>query len=433
MSKQQHLIIFACYVSTALIVMFALPLVVFGLDHFTAILFGLVLLLSGGLVHEIVIRRANERQAIHRLIVLRKAYNQNQEDLSRNRDELRRVYEVLEQFESLSNYNKTTEDLQEVASEVKVLHGLFKQLYSSGKHTARPTTVDSLDEDPTNADIGKLPAVGGRKISELSDDLILDIVRDALRQSRVDLFLQPIVSLPQRKRRFFESFIHMRSADGVLISPEQCTGLAKEKDLGLAIDNMLLFRSIQLLQKAQQHNYSTAFFCKISPNTFSDRKFFSDFIEYLESNRKLAPYIVFQLAQADLAAHAKDKSNDLQRLADVGYRLCINQVTDLNFDPKELEAIGFQFIKMRIDRILGINTSYSAADIRAIKKELDDANVDLIVENVETEQALIEILDFNIDLGQGFLFGEPRLSKDPATAQNRPELSVVSEQPTNPH
>ena len=303
----------------------------------------------------------------------------------------------------------------------------------SGKHTTRPTTVDSLDEDPTNADIGKLPAVGGRKISELSDDLILDIVRDALRQSRVDLFLQPIVSLPQRKRRFFESFIHMRSADGVLIGPEQCMGLAKEKDLGLAIDNMLLFRSIQLLQKAQQHNYSTAFFCKISPNTFSDRKFFSDFIEYLESNRKLAPYIVFQLAQADLAAHAKDKSNDLQRLADVGYRLCINQVTDLNFDPKELEAIGFQFIKMRIDRILGINTSYSAADIRAIKKELDDANVDLIVENVETEQALIEILDFNIDLGQGFLFGEPRLSKDPAAAQKRPELSVVSEQPTNPH
>jgi cyclic-di-GMP phosphodiesterase TipF (flagellum assembly factor) len=427
LSKQQHIIIFACYVGAALIAMYALPLLVFGLDYFMAILFGIVLLLSGGLVHGIAIRRVNERQTIHRLIVLRKAYNQNQEDLSRNRDELRRVYEVLEQFESRSNDSKTTEDLQEVAYEVKVLHGLFKQLYSSGKHTTRPTTVDSLDEDPTNADIGMLPAVGGRKISELSDNLILDIVRDALRQSRVDLFLQPIVSLPQRKRRFFESFIHMRSADGVLIAPEQCMGLAKEKELGLAIDNMLLFRSIQLLQKAQQHNYSTAFFCNISPNTFSDRNFFSDFIEYLESNRKLAPYIVFQLAQTDLAAHAEDKSNDLKRLTDVGYRLCMSQVTDLKFDPKELKAIGFQFVKTRIDRILSANSPYSTADIRAIKKGLDDANVDLIIENVETEQALIEISDFNIDLGQGFLFGEPRLSKDPAAVQKEPELSVKSE------
>ena len=112
--------------------MYALPLLVFGLDYFMAILFGIVLLLSGGLVHGIAIRRVNERQTIHRLIVLRKAYNQNQEDLSRNRDELRRVYEVLEQFESRSNDSKTTEDLQEVAYEVKFLHGLFKQLYSSG-------------------------------------------------------------------------------------------------------------------------------------------------------------------------------------------------------------------------------------------------------------------------------------------------------------
>jgi len=427
MSKQQHTIIFACYAGAALIAMFALPRLVFGLDHFSAILFGAIILLAGGLVHEIVTRRANETQAIRRLIVLRKAYNQNQEDLSRNRDELRRVYEVLEQFKSRSDDSKTTEDIQEVASEVKVLHGLVEQLYSSGKDQTRPTTADSLDEDPTNTDLGKLPAVGGRKISELSDDLILDIVRDALRQSRVDLFLQPIVSLPQRKRRFFESFIHMRSADGALIAPDQYMGLAKEKDLGLAIDNMLLFRSIQLLQKAQQHNYSTAFFCNISPNTFSDRQFFSDFIEYLESNRELAPCIVFQLAQADLAAHAEDAAGDLQRLVDVGYRLCMNQVTDLNFDPKGLEAIGFQFVKMRIDRILNANSPYSAADIRAIKKELDDANVDLIIENVETEQALIEILDFNIDLGQGFLFGEPRPSKDPAAAQKTPELRVVSE------
>ena len=426
MSKQQHTIIFACYACIALITMFALPRLVFGLDHITAILLGTVLLLSGGLLHEIFTRRINETQEIRRLIILRNAYNQNQEDLSRNRDELRRVYEVLEQFNSQNDGKNATEDIREVASEVKVLHGLVEQLYSSGKDEKRATTADTLDEDPTKANLGKLPAVGGRKISELSDDHILEIVRDALRQSRVDLFLQPIVSLPQRKRRFFESFIHMRSADGATITPDQCMGLAKEKDLGLAIDNMLLFRSIQLLKKAQQHDYSTAFFCNISPNTFSDREFFGDFIEYLESNRELAPCIVFQLAQADMVAQAEDVTNDLQRLAGVGYRLCMNQVTDLNFDPRGLEVKGFRFVKLRIDRILNTDSPYSAADIHSIKEELDAANVDLIIENVETEQALIEILEFNIDLGQGFLFGEPRPSKDPV-AEKLPELRVVSE------
>ena len=106
MSKQQHTIIFACYACIALITMFALPRLVFGLDHITAILLGTVLLLSGGLLHEIFTRRINETQEIRRLIILRNAYNQNQEDLSRNRDELRRVYEVLEQFNSQNDGKK---------------------------------------------------------------------------------------------------------------------------------------------------------------------------------------------------------------------------------------------------------------------------------------------------------------------------------------
>ncbi|HAA93955.1 MAG TPA: hypothetical protein DCS82_00915 [Rhodospirillaceae bacterium] len=425
MSKQYHAFIFGCYTAAAITAMFALPELIHGLDHFTAILFGIVIMLAGGLAQETVTRRTNETQAVRRLIVLRKAYNQNQEDLARNRDELRRVYEVLEQFKSRNEAKRAPEDIEEVASEVKVLHGLVEQLYSSGKHETRPTTAASLDEDPTAEAGPKVPSVGARKISELGDDLLVDIIRDALRHNRVDLFLQPIVSLPQRKRRFFESFIHIRSADGAEITPPQYSGVAKEKALSLAIDNMLLFRSVQLLQKAQQHNYSTAFFCNISPSTFGDRKFFADFIEYLESNRDMAPCIVFQLSQSDLAAHAEDASGDLQRLVDVGYRLCMNQVADLNFDPSGLSEIGFRFVKVHVDRILQSNGIYTPESIRAVKAALDEVGVDLIIEGVETEQALIELLEYNIDLGQGFLFGEPRVSKDPEQKNQAPELRVV--------
>jgi hypothetical protein len=111
MTKQQHIIIFTCYTIAGLVAMFALPHLIYGMDQFTAILFGAVILLSGGLVHEMATRRANEAQAVRRLIVLRKAYNQNQGDLARNRDELRRVYEVLEQFKSRKPESTAPEDL----------------------------------------------------------------------------------------------------------------------------------------------------------------------------------------------------------------------------------------------------------------------------------------------------------------------------------
>src|SRR3546814_4744858 len=81
---------------------------------------------------------------------------------------------------------------------------------------------------------------------------------------------------------------------------------------------MLLFRCVQLIRKVQQHNYTTAFFCNVSPATFADRRFFHDFIQYLESCPELAPSLVFELSQDELAAQAEDAQLDLARLRAAG-------------------------------------------------------------------------------------------------------------------
>jgi len=405
--------------------MLVLPKYVPGLSYSTSILFGLLFILAGSLIQEISSRTANERQTVRRLIVLRKAYNQNQKDLERNRDELRRVYEVLENFKTKDDASQRPGNIEEVASEVKVLHGLVDQLYSSGKTDTRPVTAATLDIDPSAEKGFQAPSVGARNVNDISGDLLVEIMRDALRHNRVELHLQPIVTLPQRKRRFFESFIYIRSADGEVISPLQYEGAVREKNLSLAIDNMLLFRSVQLLQNVHKKNYSTAFFCNISADTFADQKFLSDFIEYLEINRNMAPCVVFQLSQPDLAARADDTGPDLQRLVNVGYRLCMNKVTDLNFDPTGLARLGFRFVKIHVNRLLKENIKPTPESIQSIKTSLDDAGVDLIIEGIDTEQELIELLDFNIDLGQGYLFGEPRISKNPSDETKPPELRVV--------
>ena len=425
MTTQVHAIFFACYWAASLGTIFIMPRLFDDISHSTSIFSGLIIILAGSLIHEIIARRANEKQAVRRLIVLRKAYDQNQKDLERNRDELRQVYEVLEKFKSKNDSAQSSGDIEEVASEVKVLHGLVEQLYSSGKPDARPVTIDTLDVDPITEKRINSPSVGARDIDEISRELLVEIIRDALRHNRVDLHLQPIVSLPQRKRRFFESFIYIRSADGEVITPQQYYGVVKEKKLSLAVDNMLLFRSVQLLQHVHQQNYSTAFFCNISADTFGDRKFLSEFIEYLEVNRQMAPCLVFQLSQADLAARADETDQDLQRLVNVGYRLCMNRITDLNFDPLGLSQIGFRFVKVQADDFLGKKGEHAHESIQALKKSLDDTGIDLIIDGIETEQALIELLDFNIDLGQGYLFGEPRINKLTEGSSRTPELRIV--------
>ena len=50
---------------------------------------------------------------------------------------------------------------------------------------------------------------------------MLEIIRRALEENRVDLYLQPVVSLPQRKLRFYEALSRLRSEDGAIIMPAQ--------------------------------------------------------------------------------------------------------------------------------------------------------------------------------------------------------------------
>ena len=52
------------------------------------------------------------------------------------------------------------------------------------------------------------------------EDVVLRAVKDALEDGRVDLHLQPIVSLPQRRVSFYEGFTRLRRPDPSLYDKE---------------------------------------------------------------------------------------------------------------------------------------------------------------------------------------------------------------------
>jgi cyclic-di-GMP phosphodiesterase TipF (flagellum assembly factor) len=87
-------------------------------------------------------------------------------------------------------------------------------------------------------------------------------------------------------------------------------------------------------------------------------------------------------------------------------------VTHLNLDIQGLSAKNFRFVKVDASYLLDRNDEMVGDIAREdIKKMLDRDGLDLIVEKIEDERQVVELLDFEIDYGQGYLFGEPRLSR----------------------
>ncbi len=407
-----------------------LPLI----DRGVAIGVGVVVLLCGGLLHEVQVRRRGEVRHGERLVELRRAMFHVQEDLAWSRREMRVLGEALEVVARAGRGGRDGRAVEEVMAEVRVLKSLVEQRIAAPQTVAAPplelepeetlavaagggARVLPISYPPIKAPPPPRPVIQPpalvltpmpREIDEIS---VLDVVRAALRDDRIELVLQPIVGLPQRRRLHYECFTRLKHPDGTLLLPEQYIELAEREGLITAIDNMMLLRCIQEIRKIQRTGGKTGFFCNISPHTLKDQDFFGDFVDFLDTNHDLAPNLVFEFAQADLAMHGPAETRHLDRLAMLGCRFSMDQVTDLGADVTGLNRRRIAFVKIGAERLLAEAAGQGddpGAAFRRLKRDLGREGIDLIVEKIEDEDDLLELLDQGADLGQGFLFGEPR-------------------------
>ena len=142
-------------------------------------------------------------------------------------------------------------------------------------------------------------------------------------------------------------------------------------------------------------------------------RFLREFVTFMAANRDLAPYLVFEFSQASVERHRETGLKELDRLGKLGFRLSMDQVTSIDFDIEELKSLHIRFLKIEAAKLIEqTRATRQRLDMRAFKQALDRQAVDLIVEKIESEATMVEILDMPVDFGQGYLFGEPRLSKD---------------------
>ena len=234
-------------------------------------------------------------------------------------------------------------------------------------------------------------------------------VARAIEGNRLDLYLQPVVTLPQRKVRYYEALARLRGDDGSMLEPDRFLLPAEAGGLMPAIDNLMVFRSVQVVRRLSTKNREVGLFCNISGSTLADAAMFQEITDFLEANRALAPYVVFEFAQSAVRAMGPMEQESLASLADFGFRFSMDHVQDLRIEPRELAERGFRFVKVPAELLLS-RTAQPNADIHPadFSDLLGRYGIDLIAERIEREGVVVDLLDYDVRFGQGFLFSPPR-------------------------
>ena len=373
-------------------------------------------------------------------------------DLARQVAEFgRRLAAIEGRVVSASSAN--SDRIQAVVGEINELGGLVKQLaVSVASHedllsagaalaVAAPAPAARLAVEPQNepsimqeaAPAVARPAPAAAVVAMAaasptrSQPQLLSAVKNAIEQNRLDIYLQPMVTLPQRKVRFYEAVTRLRDERDQVLAADDFIPTAETGGLIGKIDHMVMLRCVQVLRRLMVRNKEVGVFCNISAATLGNPANFAQCLDFLEANRALAPSLVLEFKQATFRRLGPAETEHLAALSQRGYRFSIDHVSDLRIEPRELADRGVRFIKVPAALLLDPKQS-SASDIHPsdLSDLLGRFGIDLIAEKIEGERAVVDLLDYDVRFGQGFLFAPPRPLRPEgaaATSSSAPNVS----------
>ena len=343
-------------------------------------------------------RRRDKRSVARELAHLRKSHLEFETALHDTRAHLSEISGQIEQRAGAQE--------KKIVAELKVLESLMRDFAGRISQSSPALPREALPRPQRGPASAYLNTLGEK-------DELLETIRSSLEENRVDLYLQPIVSLPQRKLRYYEALSRLRDRNGQVIMPAQYMQVAGKAGLMSVVDNLLLFRCVQIMRRLTQKSRDIGIFCNISGDTLTDKEFFPQFLDYMRVNKDLAGQIIFEFSQESVIKAGLEGERNLTTLANMGFGLSMDHVETLALDFLRLKAIGFRHLKVRaITMLRGMNNAGSPVAAEDFKKLLTRHGLNLIAERVEDEKTVVQLLDYAVDYAQGYLFGEPRAVRE---------------------
>jgi cyclic-di-GMP phosphodiesterase, flagellum assembly factor TipF len=147
----------------------------------------------------------------------------------------------------------------------------------------------------------------------------------------------------------------------------------------------------------------------LSAATLTDALMFRQFLDFMDANRALASSLMFEFTQEAYRSFGPIEHESLAALSERGFRFSMDHVADLHMEPNELADRSFRFLKVPAKLLLNkVTATHSDIDPEDLADLLARSGIDLIAERIETETTVVDLLDYDVRFGQGFLFSPPR-------------------------
>jgi cyclic-di-GMP phosphodiesterase TipF (flagellum assembly factor) len=231
---------------------------------------------------------------------------------------------------------------------------------------------------------------------------------EAFETDRIELHLQPVVSLPQRKSLFYEVLARLRLADDTILVPAEFLPILERAGRIADFDRKVLTRAAAIARHLVGRGSDTKVSCNLAPASL-EAGVLRAVGRIAEAYPDVADRLILELSQRCWRALDADTAGTIALLRNKGLAFALDRATDLRLDPLALAERGVTYVKLPADLLLQPETGRGLdIAIRDLGTVLTRAGIRLVAERVEREEDVPNLIDLDVPLAQGFVFAPPR-------------------------
>ena len=260
------------------------------------------------------------------------------------------------------------------------------------------------------------------------------LVLQAFEADRIELHLQPIVSLPHTKIRFYEALARLRLADGTLIGPLEFLPILECAGRASAFDRRIVTRAMTVARHLMERGSEAIVGVNLTAHSIAEPGFLWSLAGLVDAEPDLLGKIVLELPQHSWRHLDAEHRAALAALRERGVPFSLDRAADLRFDAEALADLGLRFMKLPADLLIEAaeraDGRYAGPelDVRDFASTLRRQGIRLIAERVDGDEMVPALCDLGVPLAQGFVFAAPRPIR-PEILGELPQPSSLDEEP----
>lgn len=227
---------------------------------------------------------------------------------------------------------------------------------------------------------------------------------------RLDLYLEPIVEVSKRRTVYYRASLALTRPDGSRLSAYALRLKAERSGVAPALDFAIFRRVCPVVRHLKARDRRPGVFCPLTPQSFAERAFLDELVEFLKLNQDAAAGMVVEVAEPDLAALTPAGMEGLAHLAELGATFSLSETLVDGADLLSLSKLGFQFIDIDIAAVAnahGRDAVREGGAVHRLARRAADAGLTVIAANLVRSEELDDVTAF-ARLARGSLFSPPR-------------------------